>query len=59
MKEEISFLKGVYAALNQIEVKGRENCATVVACMNSIEKVISALENPKTDKPETDKEAAK
>ncbi len=50
MKEEIGFLKGVYAALNQLEVKGRENCATVVACMNSIEKVIYALERPKTEK---------
>ncbi len=59
MNEEIILLKSIHAALNQLETKGKQNCSIVVACMNDIEKVVTALEKPKTDKPKTEKEAAK
>lgn len=37
-------LQGVYGALNGVEVRGKMNCAIIVACMNDIEKVIKTLD---------------
>lgn len=37
-------LRNVYGALNELEVKGKQNHAIVVACMNDIEKVIKSLD---------------
>lgn len=37
-------LRNVYGALNEIEVKGKQNHAIVVACMNDIEKIIKSLD---------------
>lgn len=37
-------LRGIYGALNEVEVKGKQNHAIIVACMNDIEKVIKSLD---------------
>lgn len=55
MNEEIELLKSIHATLNQLETKGKQNCAIIVACMNDIERVVSSLEsrdkNGKEGKP--------
>jgi hypothetical protein len=43
-KEVISVLNSIYRALNELEVKGKQNHAIVVACMNDIEKIIKSLD---------------
>lgn len=42
-------LRNVYGALNEIEVKGKQNHAIVVACMNDIEKIIEKLSGKEAD----------
>ena len=37
-------LRVVYGALNGVEVRGKMNCAVIVACMNDIEKIIKSLD---------------
>lgn len=37
-------LRGIYGALNEVEVKGKQNHAIIVACMNDIEKIIKSLD---------------
>ena len=37
-------LRNVYGALNELEVKGKQNHAIIVACMNDIEKIIKSLD---------------
>lgn len=49
MNEEIRLLKSIHAALNQLETRGKENCAIVVACMNDIERVVKSLDEKEAD----------
>lgn len=42
-------LRNVYGALNELEVKGKQNHAIVVACMNDIEKIIETLNRKEAD----------
>lgn len=42
--DAIQIMRGIYGALNEVEVKGRQNHAIIVACMNDIEKIIKSLD---------------
>lgn len=42
-------LRNIHGALNELEVKGKQNHAIVVACMNDIEKIIETLNRKEAD----------
>lgn len=42
--DAIQIMRGIYGALNELEVKGKQNHAIIVACMNDIEKIIKSLD---------------
>lgn len=43
MLENIESLQAILNALDRIELKGRQNHITVIACMNDLERVINSL----------------
>lgn len=47
--DAIQIMRGIYGALNELEVKGKQNHAIVVACMNDIEKIIETLNRKEDD----------
>lgn len=47
--EIVLTLKSVLGVMNELEVKGKQNHAIVVACMNDIEKIIEALNRKEAD----------
>ena len=47
--DAIQIMRGIYGALNELEVKGKQNHAIIVACMNDIEKIIKSLDGKEAD----------
>lgn len=45
MRETIEMLVGVRSCIEQLKVSGRGDCAMVIACCNTIDKVVKELEN--------------
>lgn len=43
-EEEIRILQSVINALNQLEVKGKQNHLIVIACINDLEKIVKGKE---------------
>lgn len=43
MEDNIKTLESIFRALDNLEVKGRQNHAIVIACMNDIERIVKSL----------------
>lgn len=43
-QEEIRILQSITNALNQLEVKGKQNHLIVIACINDLEKIVKGKE---------------
>ena len=43
-EEEIRILQSIINALNQLEVKGKQNHLIVIACINDLEKIVRGKE---------------
>ena len=44
MNETIEMLIGVRGCVEQLKVSGRGDCAMVIACINTLDKVIESIE---------------
>lgn len=43
-EKEIRILQSIINALNQLEVKGKQNHLIVIACINDLEKIVKGKE---------------
>ena len=44
MNENVEMLIGVRGCIEQLKVSGRGDCAMVIACINTLDKVIESIE---------------
>jgi hypothetical protein len=48
-EDKIALLKSVHNALSNVEAKGKQNHFIIFACMNDIERLVTAIEGERKD----------